>query len=170
MTSMEKKFPMIHSNIKARRRRTGPVKKKMPLLKKVSEMFALAIHKNLRDTSECCRSTPPHHDSCISQGRYDKAGKRVSIENKRRTQVFIPHEPQWSRIGKTLSEVSCGLSLGRKVQLHLVNYCSIVACLTPKRSSVTFSNSSGEIVIPPEVLTWDRLDPSPRPSGYCSFT
>jgi hypothetical protein len=28
---MEKKFPIIHSKIRARRRRTGPVKKNIPL-------------------------------------------------------------------------------------------------------------------------------------------
>jgi len=28
---MEKKLPIIHSKIRARRRRTGPVKKNMPL-------------------------------------------------------------------------------------------------------------------------------------------
>lgn len=41
MTSIEKKFPMIHSNIRARRRRTGPVKKKIPLLRRISEKCAV---------------------------------------------------------------------------------------------------------------------------------
>lgn len=81
---MDRKLPIIHSKIKARSRRMGPVKKKMPLRKgfqvrdcKILPREEGTGKRNIRNSNKCCRSTPTHHDGCKRRSRNDESKKSV---------------------------------------------------------------------------------------------
>lgn len=82
ITSIEKKFPIIHSKIRARRRRTGPVKKNTPLKTRVSVVNAEKEARDQHDGIGRVGSAPAHLNHSECQGRDDEA-IQVSLRNDR---------------------------------------------------------------------------------------
>jgi len=76
MTIMGKKLPMTHSNTMAKTRRTGPTKKKMPLLYLLIPCLLPNVSgANLHNGRETGGASPAHENHGEGEGRDDEPGQ-----------------------------------------------------------------------------------------------
>jgi hypothetical protein len=102
---MGKKLPMIHSKIVVRRSKTGPVKKKIPLVCSAMQKKCYATLVKV--------VAPPHPIRTIENVAVARENLHLATSRLRR-----PHKSQRSRVRKSLAEIPCYGRFGLEVQLQ----------------------------------------------------